>query len=167
MMGMKTPRELVPGCNLVFGEGMIEVEVTAWGWWWWTHAAATWALMGLIWMVQGVVYPLMARQDAGGWVAWHRDYTRRMGRVVGPLMLVELGGAVAWGWQDPANGWAWVALALVGLNWLSTVLVQVPLHRRLAQGFDAHLIRRLVITNWVRTALWTGRGGLLLSCAMA
>ena len=41
---------------------------------------------------------------------------------------------------------------LVAVNWHSTALIQVPLHRRLAGGFDPSAARRLVVTNWWRTA---------------
>jgi len=53
-------------------------------------------------------------------------------------------------------------LGLVLLIWGSTALVQAPIHARLTQGFDAGLHDRLVATNWVRTAAWTLRAGLVL-----
>ena len=42
--------------------------------------------------------------------------------------------------------------------WLSTMVLQVPCHRRLETGFDAAVARRLVRTNWVRTFAWTALG---------
>jgi hypothetical protein len=42
--------------------------------------------------------------------------------------------------------------------WLSTLLFYAPLHMRLSTGFDPVLHRRLVLTNWIRTAAWTARG---------
>ncbi|MEM1060732.1 MAG: hypothetical protein AAGJ97_00240, partial [Planctomycetota bacterium] len=56
----------------------------------------------------------------------------------------------------------WTGLALVGSIWLSTFLVQVPLHARLERGFDETAHRRLVGSNVWRTAAWTFRG--LLVC---
>jgi hypothetical protein len=56
---------------------------------------------------------------------------------------------------------AWVAATLLGLALISTVLVQVPLHSRLASGHDQAVAQRLIATNWVRTMAWTGRGVLL------
>ncbi|MEM9735245.1 MAG: hypothetical protein AAF908_01395, partial [Pseudomonadota bacterium] len=47
---------------------------------------------------------------------------------------------------------------LLGLVWASTFFVQVPLHGKLERGHDATLVRRLVMTNWLRTFLWTARG---------
>lgn len=56
---------------------------------------------------------------------------------------------------------AWMAASLLGLALLSTVLVQVPLHSRLAAGHDVDAARRLISTNWVRTFAWTARAVLL------
>jgi len=38
---------------------------------------------------------------------------------------------------------------------LVTVTVSVPLHTRLGDGYDDGLARRLISTNWWRTAAWT------------
>ena len=43
-----------------------------------------------------------------------------------------------------------------------TALVQVPQHRRLAQGYDAELQRRLVNGNWSRVLLWSLRALLVV-----
>ncbi len=53
-------------------------------------------------------------------------------------------------------------LVLVLAIWTSTFAVQVPLHGRLARGFDSVTHRRLVLTNWARTAGWSVRGVLAL-----
>ena len=55
------------------------------------------------------------------------------------------------------------ALALIGVIWLSTFLVQVPLHDLLGQGFDPDRHAALVRTNWIRTLAWSARGVLLLA----
>jgi hypothetical protein len=46
--------------------------------------------------------------------------------------------------------------------WISTALLQVPLHNRLANGFNPAVHRRLVLTNHIRTFAWTLRALLLL-----
>ena len=61
---------------------------------------------------------------------------------------------------------AWVAAGWLGVALLSTVLVQVPLHARLAEHHDAQAAHRLVTSNWVRTVAWTVRG-LVLSWVLA
>ena len=74
-------------------------------------------------------------------------------------MLVELATAVALvsGSAVPAaQGYG--GLAVLVTIWISTATLQVPAHRRLGLGFEASAARRLVVTNWLRTILWTARG---------
>lgn len=56
-----------------------------------------------------------------------------------------------------ARGAAWAGLALLAVIWLSTAVLQVPAHGRLAGGFHPHHHRFLVRTNWIRTVGWTLR----------
>ena len=52
---------------------------------------------------------------------------------------------------------------LIFVIWLSTAILQVPLHRKLELGgYDARVIRRLVATNWLRTLAWSARAVLVL-----
>lgn len=125
------------------------------------HALATAMMFGVIWTVQVVHYPLFLRVPAAGFPAFEREHMRRIGWIVGPAMILELATATAivvWR-ADLGVGAvaAWVGAALVLINWMSTVLVQGPQHRRLAGGKDDALIRRLIATNWVRTAAWSAR----------
>jgi hypothetical protein len=130
------------------------------------HLGATLAMVGLIWLVQVAQYPLLARVSPGSFPGFHDSYLRVVTWVVGPFMLVEVGSALVllelspeW-FPAPA---LWAGVALVALIWLSTAVLQVPLHRRLeVGGYDAAAITRLVRTNWLRTLAWTARGVLLL-----
>lgn len=126
------------------------------------HFAATWALVGLIWTIQLVHYPLFARVGRETFEAFHKRHTSRITLVVAPLMFGELitaGWLVIGGNRDP-----WLLASLVPLagSWLSTWLVQVPLHQKLEAGFDAKVHQRLVATNWWRTTAWSLRGIFLL-----
>lgn len=128
--------------------------------WWAVHVAATAAMTGLIWFVQVVHYPLMARVGAEGFAAYERAHTRRTSWVVMPLMTVELATAVALvvpGAGPLAIQWAAANVAALAGIWAVTFFVSVPCHRRLERGWDAAAHRRLVRANWVRTALWSGR----------
>jgi hypothetical protein len=128
------------------------------------HFAATWFLVGLIWIVQVVHYPLFARVGSAEFASYEAAHANLITLVVGPLMLLELLTAVALLtlWPPSLPGWvAWLGLALVGLIWLTTMLVSVPLHAKLAAGFDAQTHALLVATNWIRTLAWTARGLLL------
>lgn len=127
------------------------------------HLAVTWALVGVIWVVQLVLYPAFARVPAAAFPEYHAHHTRAITWVVAPLMLLEVATA-AWllarGFRAP---WFLSSLLPLAVNWASTAFVQVPLHGRLARAFDAEAHRRLVGTNWVRTAAWTARGLCLLA----
>lgn len=125
------------------------------------HLAATAAMVGLIWFVQVVHYPLFDSVGADGFSDYESAHRWRTSFVVGPLMGVELLTAVALV-VDPPDSLG-RSLPLVGLVVLfvvhaSTVLLQVPAHDRLNLGHDPAVVARLVRTNWVRTAGWTTRG---------
>ena len=126
------------------------------------HAGATCFMVGLIWFVQIVHYPLMRRVSADGFPAYALAHQRRTTWIVAPMMLVEAASALLLAW--PAfggvkyNSLPWIGLALLAVVWFSTFALQVPLHTRLASCFDDAACRRLVRTNWIRTFAWTARG---------
>jgi hypothetical protein len=55
----------------------------------------------------------------------------------------------------------WIGLGLILLIWFSTLLLQIPAHQRLLEGFDAITYKRLVSSNWIRTVAWSARGLIL------
>lgn len=129
------------------------------------HFSATWYLVGLCWLVQRVQYPLMDRVGVAGYPAYEQAHVARIGPVVAPMMLLELGtgiGLLLTASAGEARRIFGLGLALLVVIWLSTFLLQVPLHNTLVAGFDAGKHAALVRTNWIRTAAWTARGGLLL-----
>jgi hypothetical protein len=127
------------------------------------HAAATWAMVGLVWFVQVVHYVLFPAIGPDRFARYETLHTRRTTLVVGPLMAVEAAAAVGLAILV-GTAMAWIGLGLLAVVWASTAFLQVPCHGRLERGFDAATVRRLVATNWVRTAGWTARG--LLAAAM-
>lgn len=128
------------------------------------HLMITCALAGLVWTVQVAVYPLFDRVGLDSFKAWHAAYTTRIGWVVGPMMLAELGSGAWLFWTGRREMSFSISLALLAVVWLSTALVQVPLHQRLSNGFDASTHQRLARSNWLRTAAWTLRSICLLFC---
>ncbi len=125
------------------------------------NAAATWVMCGVIWFVQLVHYPLFPAFDRAAFRPTMLAHQRRTTWVVFPPMVLELVTAVALLAARPAAvpAWQpWAGAVLVGVWGFSTVLAQVPAHARLASGgFDASVCRRLVASNWLRTAAWSGR----------
>lgn len=136
------------------------------------HAAATLYMVGVIWTVQLVHYPLFDGVGPEAFTHYQQRHTRRMTGVVLPAMLIELATAIALVFpavrgggplSSRIPGWmAWLGLALVGLVWLVTFTLSVPQHMRLAGAFDIGAHRALVNTNWLRAAGWTLRGGLVV-----
>jgi len=121
-------------------------------------------MAGVIWLVQLAHYPLFAGVEGDHSTGRFRANQRRTAAVVMPPMLVEgITAALVALAPPPGVGRpaALAGLALVGLLWLSTALVQMPLHERLGRdGHDPATIARLVRGNWVRTIAWTARAAL-------
>jgi hypothetical protein len=130
----------------------------------------TGALAGLCWTVQLAVYalfpPLIGTTEAGAFRAYHAAYTRAMGMVAAPLMLVELALALAWAGMAAEPAVAWAGLGLVAAIWLLTFAFIVPVHTRLQTSPAVADARRLARLNWLRTALWTARAALLAFVAI-
>jgi hypothetical protein len=127
--------------------------------------AAVWAMTGVIWVVQLVHYPIFDAVDRGvddeAWRRFGERHRRSISYVVGPFMLAE-GVTGLWLVADPPGDVGrtlpLVALALMAVAYGTTAFVSVPLHEQLTERFDEQAARRLVSTNWVRTAAWTMRG---------
>jgi hypothetical protein len=109
-------------------------------------------MVGVIWFVQLVHYPLLA--------------------IIGLPMAVEgvttLVLLVAR--PDGVDAWlAWAGAIVLAVVLAATVFLSVPLHERMATDPDATVGRRLVATNWPRTVGWTLRGviaGMMLAQAI-
>jgi hypothetical protein len=131
------------------------------------QTASTFSMCGLIWFVQIVHYPLFERVGAAGFADYEAMHATRTGWVVGPLMVAELITAILLLLPSlrPATistAAAGLGAGLVGVIWISTALIQVPLHDLLSRGYDPAAAARLVSTNWIRTIAWTARGVLVL-----
>ncbi|MBC8127351.1 MAG: hypothetical protein H8M99_09455 [Gloeobacteraceae cyanobacterium ES-bin-144] len=122
------------------------------------HAAATWCLVGLIWIIQIVHYPLLKNVGQSEFIAFHERHMALISCVVGPLMLVEISSAGSLLLLGERSFLFGISLAALALVWASTTLLQIPLHRKLTHGYNAVTIDRLVSTNRWRTLGWTIRG---------
>ena len=126
-------------------------------------------MVGFIWTIQLLVYPMMARVPAAAFPAFEQFHQRRVVAVLAPFASVEVTTAAALAFVDTgvppvlslAGGAALAAL------WVSTGAFYAPLHGRLAGGFDAALHARLVRSNWFRTIGWTARGVLAAAMVVA
>ena len=122
------------------------------------------AMFGVIWIVQLVVYPAFNHIRPDDFPERHKNHVHRISPVVIPLMLAELISCL-WllflpGEASPLQPAISICAATA---WLSTFLIQVPLHRRMENTFDIRLIQKLIATNWIRTAAWSAKAVLLIA----
>jgi hypothetical protein len=115
-------------------------------------------MAGLIWFVQIVHYPLFAQIPDEVATAYAVRHQSRTTLIVAPTMLVELIASIGLVTMLETRGVLPVAaVGLLALAWVSTFAVQVPLHAKLLREPSAAVVRRLVVSNWVRTVAWSGR----------
>jgi hypothetical protein len=133
----------------VWGQGMVIV-----------HLASTLFMLGLIWFVQIVHYPLYSRVGRAEFAEYEQTHTAMTGLVVIPPMLIEA-GTLALLWIARPGGVSAVVLTMgtipLVVIWVSTFLLQVPCHEILSHGFDESAYQRLVSSNWIRTWGWSFR----------
>ena len=123
-------------------------------------------LVGLIWVVQALVYPQFLRVAAKEFQDYHFAHCLRIGLVIAPMLFIEIGSA-AWLLYESRQPLPFlISIGLILVIWLCTAAFQAPIHLRLMRGYEAALIRRLILTNWIRTLAWTTRG-FLVSLALS
>ncbi|MGB5437271.1 MAG: hypothetical protein WBM98_15345 [Maribacter sp.] len=112
-------------------------------------------LLVLIWVVQRIIYPGFQYYNADNLIVWHRKYTLRIGFIVAPLMIGQLGISLGQVFFTPSI-YTVVSLIFIVLVWISTFLQFVPMHTNISKGVVSEkLLRSLVYKNWLRTFLWT------------
>lgn len=136
------------------------------------HASATWFMVGLIWLIQVVHYPLMQMVGRAEFVPYSLCHQQAITPVVGIPMLIEVATSAYLLVQDPQqrrSNWFLASCVLLVVIWVSTAFWQVPLHRDLLDGHATERVKSLVLSNWVRTIAWSARGlivGALVLCRL-
>src|SRR5210317_2033416 len=95
------------------------------------HCATTLYMMGVIWFVQVVHYPLFRNIGVVEFSSYAQRHTALTTWVVAPPMLVELATALLLIWLRPlgvSTVQVWTGLGLLAVIWGFTFLVQVPCH---------------------------------------
>ena len=125
------------------------------------HMASTLFMVGLIWTIHYVHYPLFAHVGESTYIAFQSEHVNRIGKLLllpwltegitllGVLALAFLGNRRDLRLPAFLNG-VGMAIALV----ISGVW-SAPAHGELADGFDADVHQRLMNANLVRTLAWT------------
>ncbi len=123
------------------------------------HVAATLFMVGLIWTIHVVHYPLFADVGASNYVEYQAAHVDRIGLLLAFPWLLEgltLLGVLALAVERRDLR----VPALVGAIAMALVLVisgfwSAPAHGDLADGFDAAVHDRLMTANLVRTLAWS------------
>jgi hypothetical protein len=125
----------------------------------WLNLVVSFYNTGVIWLIQGMCYPLFGAVGAQEWPAYHREHWRRLRLVVFAPAILALLCALLLLVQHPAGAPLSVlrlGLALQMAGFLLTAGVWAPMHRRLTQeGNHLMLLRRLLLTHWLRVVLVT------------
>jgi uncharacterized membrane protein len=144
---------------------MIPVWINGWTLVLLLHVATTMFMVGLIWLVQIVHYPLFAQVGDKTFWAYHRRHSQLITFIVAPLMLLELATGLLLWFRAPFHPF-WILNTLgLAILWGSTALWQVPLHKQLTVADGTArlaLIHHLVASNWLRTIVWSLRGAFLI-----
>lgn len=125
------------------------------------NLVATLFMVGLIWMVQIVHYPLFDDIGEQNFASYQQRHQNRISYIVGPVMLIELATAILLLWYPIAGlskSTVLVGIGLIAVIWMSTAFLQVPCHGKLVKAFDPAAYTLLVNSNWIRTIGWTARG---------
>ena len=127
------------------------------------HLLLSLYMLGLIWFVQVVHYPLMGQVGKAVFVTYEQAHTRLTSWVTAPPMLGELGTGLFLLYLHSGSPFWWANAVGIATLWASTFFIQVPLHNALSRQFDDYHHRQLVRTNWIRTVVWTARALALLT----
>ena len=132
------------------------------------HLAATLFMVGLIWTIHYVHYPLFAYVGESTYASFQAAHVERIGKLLfvpwltegvtllGILALAFLGGHKALRIPSVINGLAMAVVLVISGFW------SAPTHAKLADGFDTSIHDQLMTVNLIRTLAWTVCG----ICAM-
>lgn len=127
------------------------------------NVVATAIMTGVIWTIQIVHYPFFHRIDRKKYSEHMDEHRKKISYIVIPVMLAELGTAIGLVLMDSSFTAEFATgLILLTIIWISTALIQVPSHSKLAAGYTPSEVNRLVNYNWIRTLLWTARLAVML-----
>jgi len=115
-------------------------------------------MTGVIWIIQLIHYPSFRDIAPERFAQFHQFHSSQITWVVGPVMMVQLLTAVGLVNFRPPSVSAPMSGFFLGLSaavFFVTAFISVPAHQELSLGFKEGAHQTLVLTNWIRTALWS------------
>ena len=125
------------------------------------HMASTLFMVGMIWTIHYVHYPLFAHVGESTYIAFQSEHVNRIGKLLllpwfiegitllGVLVLAFLGNRRDLRLPAFLNGVGMAIALIISGVW------SAPAHGDLADGFDASIHDRLMTANLVRSFAWT------------
>ena len=125
------------------------------------HAAASMFMVGLIWTIHYVHYPLFAYVGESTYASFQAVHVERIGRLlfvpwltegfslIGIVALAFLGSRKTLRVPAVINGAAMAVVLVISGFW------SAPAHGKLAEGFDKSVHDQLMTVNLIRTLAWT------------
>jgi len=125
------------------------------------HLAATLFMVGLIWTIHYVHYPLFAYVGESTYASFQAAHVERIGKLlfvpwltegitlIGVLALAFLGTHKVLRVPAVINGAAMAVVLMISGFW------SAPAHAKLADGFDTSIHDQLMTVNLIRTLAWT------------
>jgi len=114
----------------------------------------TLTMLSIIMVTQIVSYPLFLNVDEKIFTSYHSEYVKRITIIVMPIMIIELALTIMLYYM--LDGFlSQVFLISLVMIFISTVIIQVPIHNKLKFSYDEYLAKKLIKTNWIRTFLWS------------
>jgi len=119
-------------------------------------------MTAVIWLVQVLIYPNFRFIPEADFKAFHKRHCDRISLPVGPMIvqLFMVAMVLMEGPRTPEWIFHGIAIALI---YAVTAVFSAPAHARLGKGKDPSAIDRLILSNWVRTLLWTAELILILA----
>jgi hypothetical protein len=125
------------------------------------HLAATLFMVGLIWTIHYVHYPLFAYVGESTYASFQAAHVERIGKLlfvpwliegitlIGVLALAFLGTHKVLRVPAVINGAAMAVVLMISGFW------SAPAHAKLADGFDTSIHDQLMTVNLIRALAWT------------
>ena len=110
-------------------------------------------MFGVIIITQFVSYPIFPKVEMSNFATYHDDYVRRISFIVVPAMVVELFISAFIYFYFTTLTSLLIFLSLIFI-FISTFIIQVPIHNKIKFGGRRFLFNRLVKTNMIRTFFW-------------
>lgn len=126
------------------------------------HLFCFWSMFGVIWVIQMAHYPAFRFISSEQFVEFHQFHSQRITPIVGPLMMTELVSGSLLVFRHGDSPVFWINfLGVIGI-FIVTFAVSVPIHNQLSSGKNSAAIEKLILTNWLRTGIYSLRAIILI-----